>query len=344
MLSIAAMRCFLLTAVTTVLGACFGLAGTLPLTAKEISLMLRSGYSSEVILNDLATRHFAGQLDTKSESELAKANASPALLAALRTGNFAASKDELRQAQRKENLARVAAQKFQQQQQRATTAPQGRQIQSTPRVIIAHQSGATIQEREQERVGRFGVSELDVDNAALTQSFQHEFDTTIPVPTAAGALKHNLGDSSEATLKQSAVDNVASYGNIEVSGMQRDVYRQNVANRLAAEGKPNDPVSVDREIADQARRTQQAALDAAARQQAVRYEVAQQEADDARRKYDEVRFNAGGVDTFGLSTSANSRKAQEAEREYQLKVDEAEAAKRRADAAQYKADEARSPQ
>jgi hypothetical protein len=301
--------------------------------------MLRSGYSNEVILNDLATRHFTGPLDAKSESELAKANASSALLEALRTGNFAASKDELRQAQRKENLARIAAQQFQQQQQqqqRATTTPQRRQIQSTPTVIIAHQSGMTLQEREQERVGRFGVSELDVDNAALTQSFQHEFDASIPVPTGAGALKRNLGDSSGTALKQSAVDNVASYGSIDVSGMQRDVYRQNVANRLAAEGKPNDPLSVDREIADQARRTQQAALDAAARQQARRYEVAQQEADDAKRKYDQL--------TFGLSTSPNSRKAQETEREYQLKLDEADAAKRRADAAQAKADEARSAQ
>lgn len=97
----------------------------MPLTAKEIGLMLRSGYSSETILNDLATRHFSGTLDANSESELIKANASPILIQALKTGKLAASTDELVNAQQRTQANQVAAQRFA-QQQRAVAAEEAR--------------------------------------------------------------------------------------------------------------------------------------------------------------------------------------------------------------------------
>jgi hypothetical protein len=64
-------------------------AGT-ALTVKEISLMLRSGYSSKAILADLATRHFAETLDAKNENELTELHASPELITALKSGEHAA--------------------------------------------------------------------------------------------------------------------------------------------------------------------------------------------------------------------------------------------------------------
>src|ERR1700682_2322179 len=79
-------------------------AGQLPpLTVKEISLMLRSGYSSETILRDLSARHFADRLDAVAEKELTGGHGSSELLDARKSGNNAASAEEaarLRQKQR----------------------------------------------------------------------------------------------------------------------------------------------------------------------------------------------------------------------------------------------------
>ena len=38
----------------------FATAGTLPLTGKDVVLMLKLGYSTETILRDLNARHFGG--------------------------------------------------------------------------------------------------------------------------------------------------------------------------------------------------------------------------------------------------------------------------------------------
>lgn len=56
--------------------------------------MLRSGYSSEAILEDLKSRHLAETLNSEWEEQLRKDNASPALISALKSGNNAASHDE----------------------------------------------------------------------------------------------------------------------------------------------------------------------------------------------------------------------------------------------------------
>jgi nucleoredoxin len=66
------------------------LAGNLPpLTFKDVSLMLRSGYSSDAVEREIATRHFMGTLDATGEKNLVQAGASPALINGLKSGAFA---------------------------------------------------------------------------------------------------------------------------------------------------------------------------------------------------------------------------------------------------------------
>jgi nucleoredoxin len=65
-------------------------AGNLsPLTLKDISLMLRSGYSSAAVEQELAARHFIGPLDATGEKNLAQAGASADLVRGLKSGAFA---------------------------------------------------------------------------------------------------------------------------------------------------------------------------------------------------------------------------------------------------------------
>jgi len=85
-------------------------AATLPLTTSEISLMLRSGYSLPTIEAELATRHFADQLDEAKRKELIKAGATTQLLDAIESGKFTVPKDELEKARQKmEDQARERA-------------------------------------------------------------------------------------------------------------------------------------------------------------------------------------------------------------------------------------------
>jgi len=72
------------------------LAGNLaPLSLKEVSLMLRSGYTSDAVEHELATRHFIGTLDANGEKSLAQAGASPALISGLKLGAFAVPATDL---------------------------------------------------------------------------------------------------------------------------------------------------------------------------------------------------------------------------------------------------------
>src|SRR5260370_23969022 len=63
-------------------------AGQLPLTVSEIGLMLRSGYSSNSLMHELSTRHFADTIDAAKETTLVKAGASAELIAALESGIY----------------------------------------------------------------------------------------------------------------------------------------------------------------------------------------------------------------------------------------------------------------
>jgi nucleoredoxin len=65
-------------------------AGNLsPMTIRDVSLMLRSGYSSDAVEREVAARHFIGTLDAAGEKNLAQAGASPALVSGLKSGAFA---------------------------------------------------------------------------------------------------------------------------------------------------------------------------------------------------------------------------------------------------------------
>ena len=83
------MRLSFAAAFLFVLGS-IGFAGNLaPMSLKEVSLMLRSGYSSDAVEREVATRHFIGTLDANGEKNLVQAGASPALVSGLKAGAFA---------------------------------------------------------------------------------------------------------------------------------------------------------------------------------------------------------------------------------------------------------------
>jgi nucleoredoxin len=82
----------------------------LPLTTSDLSLMLRAGYSVPTIEAELATRHFADQLDEAKRKELIKAGATSQLLEAIESGKFAVPKEELEKSRQKmESQARDQA-------------------------------------------------------------------------------------------------------------------------------------------------------------------------------------------------------------------------------------------
>jgi nucleoredoxin len=74
-------------------------AAQLPLTIKEISLMLRSGYSSNAIMQELSIRYFAEKLDVEKEKTLLQAGASAELIAALKSGKYSLSSEQMTIAQ-----------------------------------------------------------------------------------------------------------------------------------------------------------------------------------------------------------------------------------------------------
>jgi nucleoredoxin len=65
-----------------------------PLTAREISLMLRAGYSSSAVIDELPNRHFADELDPGKEAMLTQAGATPALIVLLKSGSYTVSAQE----------------------------------------------------------------------------------------------------------------------------------------------------------------------------------------------------------------------------------------------------------
>ena len=85
------MRRFLAIAFFVLLSCSWLPAKSLPLTAKEIALMLRSGYSNESVLRELNARHFAGGCDDAAEKVLLQAGARPSLLEAIESKEYAAS-------------------------------------------------------------------------------------------------------------------------------------------------------------------------------------------------------------------------------------------------------------
>jgi nucleoredoxin len=128
---------FSLAGIILLLAASLGFAGNLaPLTVKDISLMLRSGYSADVVERELAARHFLGPMDAAGEKNLLQAGASPAFVNRLKSGSFAvpaaevaatkaelAAREQRRAAQLEESRKLDTLYQAQQEQKRKMAPP-----------------------------------------------------------------------------------------------------------------------------------------------------------------------------------------------------------------------------
>jgi hypothetical protein len=85
------------------------IAGVMPLTAKEVSLMLRSGYSNDAVLQELKTRKFADPFDSDMEKEFVKAGANQSLIDALRAGSYQLSSTDIALAKEQAEAAKSRA-------------------------------------------------------------------------------------------------------------------------------------------------------------------------------------------------------------------------------------------
>ena len=65
-----------------------------PLTVKDVSLMLRAGYSSSAVLQELSARHFADTLDSTKETMLTQAGATPELINAMKSRSYSVSPEQ----------------------------------------------------------------------------------------------------------------------------------------------------------------------------------------------------------------------------------------------------------
>ena len=92
---------FVMITFLLVVSASLAISGSLPVTAKEIALMLRSGFSNEAVTRELSTRHFAGGLDAAMEKQLVQAGANAALIGALHSNAYAMSASEIAAVQEK---------------------------------------------------------------------------------------------------------------------------------------------------------------------------------------------------------------------------------------------------
>ena len=91
-----------LLVVALLVGAGFsGRADTVPLTTREIALMLRSGYASDTVIRELQKRRFGDLIDAAQEKQLTDAGASSTLIEVLRSGSYQASEAELEAAEAK---------------------------------------------------------------------------------------------------------------------------------------------------------------------------------------------------------------------------------------------------
>ena len=108
-------------------------AGPTPLTAKDVALMLRAGYSSGAVMKELAARHFADTLDQPKETALTQAGATAELISALKKGTYAVPPEQANAA--KEKLAA-------EERRRAAAAEEARKFDTLYRSQIAQQRAA----------------------------------------------------------------------------------------------------------------------------------------------------------------------------------------------------------
>lgn len=118
-------------------------ADPLPLTNKEIALMLRSGYSSDDVFAELISRRVLDLLDSATRKSLVEFGASPKLVAALESGAYAVSSSEADQARvRETELAAKRAAQIE-QDQKLSARHQAQQAQARGRAASSPPPGET---------------------------------------------------------------------------------------------------------------------------------------------------------------------------------------------------------
>src|SRR5713226_4034714 len=73
--------------------------GQLSMTAKDVGLMLRAGYSNNALMQELSARYFADTLDEAKEKTLVQSGASAELITALKSGTYSLSAEKMAVAQ-----------------------------------------------------------------------------------------------------------------------------------------------------------------------------------------------------------------------------------------------------
>ena len=127
-------------------GSLFG--GLAPLNTKDVSLMLRSGYSADAVQRELAARHFLGAIDPAAEKALVQAGAPQVLIDALKNGTFAVPAADVSAVQ--QELAAKAERRAAQAQeaQKFDTLYQARQAEgrsaATPTNVAANSIAALV--------------------------------------------------------------------------------------------------------------------------------------------------------------------------------------------------------
>ncbi len=137
-------------------------AATLPLTVKELSLMLRSGYSVQAVETELGARHFADTIDEAKRKQLLDSGATTQLLDEIQAGKFNAPKEELDKARRK----------IEESQERAlaTAAPSRKVPASTQRSVAPRNVGVDV-------IANAGRGNLvRVANGSLVSYYDQELD------------------------------------------------------------------------------------------------------------------------------------------------------------------------
>lgn len=109
------MRRLLLTLLVAGAALSGALGRSLPLTLKDVTLMLRAGCSSETVQRELSLRRFAGPCDAAAEKALKDVGAAPALIDALKSGSYTVSPGEAQAAD--DELTAQAARRAQEAEQ-----------------------------------------------------------------------------------------------------------------------------------------------------------------------------------------------------------------------------------
>jgi len=132
-------------------------AGTLPLTGKDIVLMLRMGYSTEDVVRELEAKHFVGPLDANSEAEIRDLNGTSKLLDTLKSGRLNATPEEVTQAEQKSAATSAEA--------------EGQQPTSQSRGVGEHRSGPSENRKAKPHADKSQTVDLEIGQPLNLREF-----------------------------------------------------------------------------------------------------------------------------------------------------------------------------